>query len=129
FLNRYPRELSVGLAQRVLVALALLHEPDLLIADEPTSALDLITQAELLTLFRRLRDERGISILFISHDLLALASMCDRVAILRAGELVETVDGPRLLTNPSHEYTKQLVSALQRVSGSVLAPPTNVPGP
>ena len=116
FFERYPAELSVGMAQRVLVALALLHEPDLLIADEPTSALDLVTQAELLALFRRLRDERGLSILFISHDLLALAAVCDRVAVLRSGTLVEIVEAGRLLTAPSHEYTQQLVAALRTLS-------------
>lgn len=113
FLSRYPRQLSVGLAQRVLVALALLHEPELLVADEPTSALDLITQGEMLSLFRRLRKERGIAIVFISHDLLALSALCDRVAVLRAGELVEVIEGSRLLTDSTHEYTRELAAALR----------------
>ncbi len=115
FFDRYPSELSVGLAQRVLVALSLLHQPDLLIADEPTSALDLVTQAELLALFRRLRDERSMSLLFISHDLLALASVCDRIAVLQSGTLVEVVEADRFLTSPSHEYTRQLVAALRAI--------------
>lgn len=119
FFDRYPSELSVGLAQRVLVALALLHQPALLIADEPTSALDLVTQAELLALFRQLRDERGMSILFISHDLLALASVCDRIAVLREGTLVEIIEAKRFLTDPVHPYTKQLVSALRQISQPV----------
>lgn len=116
FFERYPSELSVGLAQRVLVALSLLHGPQLLIADEPTSALDLVTQAELLGLFRRLRDERGISIVFISHDLLALAAVCDRIAVLRSGSLVEIVDADRFLISPVHEYTQQLVAALRAIA-------------
>ncbi|MDZ4801610.1 MAG: ABC transporter ATP-binding protein [Bryobacteraceae bacterium] len=116
FLERYPSELSVGLAQRVLVALALLHEPQLLIADEPTSALDLVTQAELLGLFRKLRDDRGLSIVFISHDLLALTAVCDRIAVLRSGSLVEIVDADRFLTSPTHEYTRQLVAALRAIA-------------
>ena len=78
FLRRYPRELSVGMAQRVLIALAVLHRPKLLIADEATSALDLITQSEILALFKQLSRTYGISILFITHDLAAAASVCDR---------------------------------------------------
>lgn len=119
FLERYPGELSVGMAQRILIALALLHDPALLIADEPTSALDLVTQAELLELFRRLRDERGKSVLFISHDLLALAAVCDRIAVLREGTLVEIVDAKRFLTDPTHEYTRRLVAALRTISQPV----------
>ena len=112
---RYPFELSVGMAQRVLVALALLHEPSLLIADEPTSALDLVTQSDLLQLFHDLRTRRGLSIVFISHDLLALASVCDRVAVLRGGKMVEVLDGPDVLANPRDEYTRRLVGALDRL--------------
>ncbi|MBC8167583.1 MAG: ABC transporter ATP-binding protein [Bryobacteraceae bacterium] len=122
FLDRYPPELSVGLAQRVLISLALLHGPELLIADEPTSALDLVTQADLLSLFRRLRDERGMSILFISHDLLALASACDRIAVLREGSVVEIIEARRFLIDPVHPYSQQLVSALR----SIAAPATNL---
>src|SRR5579863_4403085 len=82
-LDRYPRQLSVGQAQRVLIAMAILHRPQLLIADEPTSALDAITQSEILQLFRRLSRELNMAILFISHDLLSVANLCDRLAILR----------------------------------------------
>src|SRR6185369_16600120 len=89
FLRRYPAEVSVGQAQRVLIAMAILHRPALLIADEPTSALDVITQAEILQLFRKLNRELGMGILFISHDLLSVANICDRIAILNAGEIVE----------------------------------------
>lgn len=112
---RYPFELSVGMAQRVLVALALLHEPSLLIADEPTSALDLVTQSDLLQLFHDLKARRGLSIVFISHDLLALASVCDRVAVLRGGKMVEVLEGPDVLAHPRDEYTRRLVGALDRL--------------
>ena len=115
FLDRYPFELSVGMAQRVLVALALLLEPSLVIADEPTSALDLVTQSDLLRLFADLRTTRALSIIFISHDLLALASVCDRIAVLRSGRIVEILNGPDLLANPKEEYTKRLIGALHRM--------------
>lgn len=110
--EKYPFELSVGMAQRVLVALALLHDPELLIADEPTSALDLVTQSELLQLFENLRSTRALSVVFISHDLLALAAVCDRMAVLQAGKLVEILQGPDLLSRPREEYTKRLIGAL-----------------
>src|ERR1700690_478973 len=90
FLRRYPSQLSVGQAQRVLIAMAVLHRPALLIADEPTSALDMITQSEILGLFAQLNRELNMSILFISHDLLAVSSLCHRIAILKTGELVES---------------------------------------
>ena len=115
FFDRYPGELSIGMAQRVLLAVSVLHRPALLIADEPTSALDLITSSELMGLFRRLNQEHGMSILFISHDLLALASVCHRVAILRQGEVVETLSVEELFTCPGHPYTRRLVGALPEV--------------
>jgi ABC-type glutathione transport system ATPase component len=111
FLNRYPSELSVGQAQRVLIAMAVIHNPALLIADEPTSALDVITQAQILRLFRRLNREKGIAILYISHDLGSVASICDRIAILHGGEIVECASTTEVLTRPVHPYTKQLTAA------------------
>ena len=90
FLDRYPRQLSVGQAQRVLIAMAVLHKPRLLIADEPTSALDAITQSEILDLFRSLNRELNMAMLFVSHDLLAVASLCSRIAILQRGQIVES---------------------------------------
>src|SRR5579862_4733774 len=89
FLDRYPRQLSVGQAQRVLIAMAIIHRPPLLIADEATSALDVVTQSEILDLFARLNRHLGMSILYISHDLLSVASLCHRIAILRHGRIVE----------------------------------------
>lgn len=112
FLNRNPAQLSVGQAQRVLIAMAVLHRPPLLLADECTSALDLITQKEVLNIFRQLSVQMGTGILFISHDLLAVSSLCHRIAILRQGELVEVGLTREILTRPSHPYTKQLVNAL-----------------
>ena len=112
FLKRKPAQLSVGQAQRVLIAMAVLHHPSLLLADECTSALDLITQKEVLNIFRQLSHAMGTGILFISHDLLAVSSLCHRMAILYKGELVELGLTSELLTRPTHPYTKQLVGAL-----------------
>ena len=112
FLDRKPGQLSVGQAQRVLIAMAALHHPALLIADECTSALDLITQKEVLNIFRQLSHKMGTGILFISHDLLAVSSLCHRMAILYKGELVETGLTREILDRPTHPYTKQLVGAL-----------------
>ncbi|MBY0506836.1 MAG: ABC transporter ATP-binding protein [Bryobacteraceae bacterium] len=113
FLDRYPAQLSVGQAQRLLVALALLHRPALLIADEPTSALDSVTVAEVLDLFRQVNREHGTAILFISHDLLTVASLCQRVAILEAGCLVEQGETGSLFAAPQHSATQRLLRAIE----------------
>jgi ABC-type dipeptide/oligopeptide/nickel transport system ATPase component len=112
FLKRYPRELSVGIAQRVLIAMSVLHRPSLLIADEPTSALDVITQPETLKLFQGMNERFGTAILFISHDLLSVASLCRRVAILHEGTIVETGPTASVFANPRHPYTAKLIGAL-----------------
>lgn len=112
FLRQYPRNLSVGLAQRFLIAMAILHRPALLLADEPTSALDTITQAEILELFKSLNREKGIAILYISHDLASVASLCHRVAILHQGEIVECASAADVFRNPKHAYTVKLISAI-----------------
>ena len=114
FLDRYPRQLSVGQAQRVLIALAILHRPALLIADEPTSALDIITQSEILQLFARLNRELNTGLLYISHDLLSIASLCHRVAILHEGVIVECASTDQIFRNPRHPYTQRLVEALPK---------------
>ncbi len=114
FLKRYPRHLSVGQGQRFLIAMGILHRPSLLIADEPTSALDVITQAEILALFQRLNRELGMALLFVSHDLLSIASLCHRVAILHQGELVEMGPADQMFENPRHDYTRRLVEAIPR---------------
>jgi len=112
FLRRMPSQLSVGQAQRVLIAMAIIHRPALLIADEPTSALDVITQAEVLSLFRKLNHELGTSILYISHDLLSVSSICDRIAILNEGEIVECGPTGQIFNHPTHPYTRKLIDAL-----------------
>jgi ABC-type glutathione transport system ATPase component len=112
FLRRYPAELSVGLAQRVLIAMALLHRPALILADEPTSALDVITQAEILDLLARLNRELKTAILYISHDLLSVASLCHRVAILHQGRIVECGSVSQIFGSPQHPYTQRLIASI-----------------
>jgi ABC-type dipeptide/oligopeptide/nickel transport system ATPase component len=112
FLERKPAQLSVGQAQRVMIAMAMLHQPPLLIADECTSALDLITQKEVLNIFRKLSREMGTGILFISHDLLTVSALCRRMAILHKGALVEVGSTKEILRCPQHPYTQELIKAL-----------------
>ena len=119
FLKRYPRELSVGIAQRVLIAMSVLHRPSLLIADEPTSALDVITQSETLKLFQSMNERFGTAILFISHDLLSLGTLCHRVAILHEGTIVETGPTASVFSNPRHPYTTKLIRSLPAWPGAI----------
>jgi len=122
FLRRYPRELSVGQAQRLLIAMALVHRPRLLIADEPTSALDAITQSEILQLFSTLSREMSMGVLFVSHDLLSVASICHRVAILSAGRVVEFNSTGDIFRNPRHPYTKALIASIPRFPAGLSRP-------
>ncbi|MFZ3213403.1 MAG: ABC transporter ATP-binding protein [Terriglobales bacterium] len=115
FLRRHASQLSVGQAQRVLIAMAVLHRPPLLIADEPTSALDVITQSEILGLFARLNCELATAILYISHDLLSVASICHRIAILHEGDIVECGSTENILESPQHPYTQKLIAALPAI--------------
>ncbi|MFD1944400.1 dipeptide ABC transporter ATP-binding protein [Paradevosia shaoguanensis] len=108
---RYPHELSGGQRQRVMIAIALAGEPDLLIADEPTSALDLITQRRILDLIAEVCDRRGMALLFISHDLKAVAALCQRVLVLRRGEVVEQGRAADVFGAPSADYTRTLIAA------------------
>jgi ABC-type glutathione transport system ATPase component len=112
FLSKRASQLSVGQAQRVLIAMAILHRPALLIADEATSALDVITQSEILELFARLNRETGMSILYISHDLPSVAGICQRIAILHEGQIVECGATEQIFTAPVHAYTRRLMAAL-----------------
>lgn len=112
FLRRFPAELSVGQAQRVLIAMAILHRPALLIADEATSALDLITQAEILALFGVLSRKLGMSILYISHDLFSVVTICHRVAVMEQGTVVECRATEDIFLRPAHPYTRKLIAAL-----------------
>lgn len=122
FLRKYPSQMSVGQAQRVLIAMAVMHRPALLIADEATSALDVITQSEILALFRQLNRSTGMAILYISHDLASVACICDRIAILHQGQIVESGGTKQVLTNPQHEYTQRLMAAMPKM-------PTQEPQP
>jgi ABC-type dipeptide/oligopeptide/nickel transport system ATPase component len=124
FLRRYPAQLSVGQAQRVLIAMAVLHRPALLIADEPTSALDLITQADILKLFASLSAKFGMSVLYISHDLLSVATIANRVAVMHQGEIVECRRTAELFHSPEHAYTRQLIQALPVVPRAAVASAT-----
>jgi peptide/nickel transport system ATP-binding protein len=112
FLRRYPREISVGQAQRLLIAMAVMHDPAVLIADEPTSALDVITQARVLQLLRSLANDKGIAVLFISHDLPSVASVCDRLSILRHGSIVESGPCNEVFASPADPYTRALIASL-----------------
>jgi len=118
FLRKYPSQMSVGQAQRVLIAMAVIHRPALLIADEATSALDVITQSEILKLFRELSRSSGMTLLYISHDLASVAEICDRIAILHQGEIVEMGAAEQVLTDPQHEYTRRLMAAMPKLSQS-----------
>lgn len=115
FLRKLPSQMSVGQAQRVLIAMAILHRPALLIADEATSALDVITQSEILALFRHLNRSFGMAILYISHDLPSVAGICDRIAILHQGQIVESGSTVQVLTRPQHEYTQRLMAAMPKM--------------
>jgi len=117
FLRKRASQLSVGQAQRVLIAMAILHRPALLIADEATSALDVITQSEILELFARLNRETGMSILYVSHDLPSVAGICSRIAILHQGEIVECGTAEQIFTAPEHAYTRRLMAALPQFPG------------
>jgi len=109
FRRRYPSQISVGQAQRVLIAMATIHRPALLIADEPTSALDAVTQHVILQMIADLNRVMGSAVLYISHDLQSVASICERVAILHRGEIVECGNTEDVLISPQHPYTRQLV--------------------
>ena len=122
FLRKRASQLSVGQAQRVLIAMAIMHRPALLIADEATSALDVITQSEILELFARLNRETGMSILYISHDLPSVAGICQRIAILHEGQIVECGPTEQIFTAPVHPYTRRLMQALPQLPARREAP-------
>jgi oligopeptide/dipeptide ABC transporter ATP-binding protein len=129
-LKAYPHEMSGGMAQRIMIAMALACEPELLIADEPTTALDVTIQAQILDLMRTLRDETGTAIVLITHDLGVVAEMCDRVAVMYAGEIVEQTDVTTLFRRPRHPYTQGLIGSIPvvgEIKDELAVIPGNVP--
>ena len=116
-LAAYPHELSGGMRQRVMIAMAMALEPQLMIMDEPTTALDVVVQREILRELTRLRDELGFAVLFITHDLPLLLEISDRIAVMRAGEVVELGNAVDLYTSPRHEYTKRLLASFPSLTG------------
>ncbi len=115
-LKQYPHELSGGMRQRVMIAIALACEPKLLIADEPTTALDVTIQAQILELMMDLRKKLGMSIIMITHDLGVVASMCEKIAVMYAGKIVEYGTTDEIFYNPTHEYTKGLINSIPKLN-------------
>lgn len=115
-LRQYPHELSGGMRQRIMIAIALACEPKLLIADEPTTALDVTIQAQILELMMDLKKELGMSIILITHDLGVVAGTCDRIAVMYAGKIVESGTTDEIFYNPSHEYTKGLLQSVPNLN-------------
>jgi peptide/nickel transport system ATP-binding protein len=114
-LGQYPHELSGGLRQRAMIAMALACEPELLIADEPTTALDVTIQAQILALLKRLKEEMGLAVLFITHNLGIVAQTTERVAVMYAGAIMEEAATSELFRNPAHPYTRSLLAAVPRL--------------
>lgn len=114
--KKYPHELSGGMKQRVVIAMALLLNPDILIADEPTTALDVLVQAQIIKLLRYLKIKRGLTIIVISHDLGVISELADRIAIMYSGEIVELGNADEIFKNPKHPYTQFLISAIPNLS-------------
>jgi len=116
-MGEFPHQLSGGMRQRVMIAMALACEPDILIADEPTTALDVTIQAQILDLISDLQKENGMSVLFITHDLGVIAELCDRVAVMYAGRVVEKTSVEHLFKDPKHPYSQGLLSAIPKLDG------------
>jgi peptide/nickel transport system ATP-binding protein len=131
-LSAYPHEFSGGQNQRVMIAIALAGEPDILVADEPTTALDVTIQAQILDLINNVRREMGMALVLISHDLGVIAETCDRVAVMYAGRIVEEAPAAQLFAEPRHPYARGLLHSLPPLGGArrkLVAIPGVVPDP
>ncbi len=126
FLTRYPFELSGGMRQRAVIAMALVTDPPLIILDEPTSALDVLTQAAIMNLLKRIKYELGTSFILITHDVATSSEIADRVALMYAGQLVESGPASDFFTRPAHPYAQLLMDSVPRLRGTTA--PTHIPG-
>lgn len=116
--KRYPHELSGGMKQRVVIAMALLMDPELLIADEPTTALDVLVQSQIIDLLKKLRQQKGISVILITHDLAIVSQIADSIAIMYAGQLVEMGSAEEVYRDPKHPYTQALIASVPKLRSS-----------
>lgn len=112
FADRYPFELSGGMKQRAVIAMALVTNPKVVILDEPTSALDVITQANIMNLLKRIKNEMGLSYIFITHDIALSSELADKIAVMYAGEIIEIADADEFYTNPRHPYSEKLMASV-----------------
>lgn len=110
--DKYPHELSGGMRQRVMIAMAMINEPDLLIADEPTTALDVVIQKQIIELIKKINEDNNTSVIFITHNLKLVKEFCDRVIVMKEGKIVESGVTKDIFLNPKHDYTKQLINAI-----------------
>ena len=127
-LSDYPHQLSGGMRQRVMIAMALACEPDLLIADEPTTALDVTIQAQIVALIKEIQQEFNMGVIWITHDLGLVATMADRVMVMYAGRIIETADVQALYASPRHPYTRALLDSMPRVDQAPDGPLRAIPG-
>lgn len=126
FVERYPHELSGGMKQRVVIAMALVMNPEVLILDEPTSALDVSIQAQIMNLLKRLKKEFDITMLFITHDIALASDLCDKIGVMYAGQIVELGSSENVLLNPKHPYTQKLIGSIPLLRGEKM--PEFIPG-
>jgi peptide/nickel transport system ATP-binding protein len=116
--KKYPHELSGGMKQRVVIAMALLLEPDVVIADEPTTALDVLVQAQIINLLKKLKKEKGMTIIIITHDMAIISEIADKIGIMYAGQIVEFGSASEIYKDPKHPYTQALISAIPKLSSA-----------